>query len=294
MIASMDDDTIEEYKQLPAYQRDMFFNIPLGGGRWLTIPKPFELGYLSSGVQRIADYYWMGDDAGINEDWWRIGYNTMFPFDFAGVTGGFAGLMQSATNRDFFRQRWIIPPDEMSTSIVARNTESATRIGKVLQEGSRVFSVSGEPTMDARKIDNLIQSQLPYYGTYLLKTSEALTGGATQRQMRFDYTDIGIIKNSPVYAAKDVQWVLSTAKKYRNLNDKDIKNPLLTAFIQDVSILNSILRAYFSEEVQSDRDMMLKAGKASRECATLIRKKWDIPEINFVKMYEDAVRERKK
>lgn len=275
MIATMDDDTIDEYKQLPPYQRDMFFNIPLGSGRWLTIPKPFELGYMSSAVQRIADKYLLNDEAGLNEDWFRLGYNMLFPFDFSGITGGFAGIIHGITKRDYFRDTWVIPPNEMDVAIVTRNTESATKLGQAIQEGSRILSKKKEPIVDARIVDDFIEAQVPYYGTYLLKASELITGGASQRAMRFDWNDLGLVKSSPMYNAEDVQWVLKTAKKYK-LNG-----------VPEMDLLNTVIRLYFSEEIQSDREKMLKVGRDARVIATQIRKKWDRPEVNFAKMYEE-------
>jgi tellurite resistance-related uncharacterized protein len=253
----------------------MFFNIPLGNGRWLTIPKPFELGYMSSAVQRILDKHLINDDQGLNEDWYRLGYNMLFPFDFAGISGGFAGPIHALTNRDFFRNRWVIPPDEVDISISLRNTERATRIGQLIQEGSRAFDKKHEPTMDARKIDDFIQAQIPYYGTYLLKASEAISGGPKQRAMKFDWSDLGIVKASPVYNAEDVQWVVKTSKKYKLGNRPEM------------DLLNGAIKVYFSEETQADREKMLKVGADVRKIATIIRKEWDRPDVNFAKMYEE-------
>jgi hypothetical protein len=289
MISSMDQDTIDEYTQLPPWQRDMFFNIPLGNGRWLTIPKPFELGYLSSGVQRIVDKYLLGDNAGITEDWYKIGYNMLFPFDFAAISGGFAGFVHMATGRDFFRDKWVIPPDEMDISVSARNTERATRIGQFLQNASRYAprfgAEKGEPVWDARMIDDLIMSQIPYYGTYVLKITEGAFGGAKQRAMKFDWSDLGIVKASPVYNAEDVQWVLKKAKRY---NLTGYQSDFKKVYIPELEMLNTAIRVYFSEETQADRSKMNAVGKDVRTIATLIRKKWDKPEMNFSKMIEEA------
>lgn len=271
MIAAMDDDTIDEYKQLPAFQRDMYFNIPLGNGRWLSIPKPFEMGYMASSVQRILDHLILDDDKAFTEDWYRLGYKTFFPFDFAGLTGGFAGLIHAATNRDYFRDKWIIPPSEMDIAVALRNTERATAIGQALQ------SISG---MDARKIDDFITAQFPYYGEYALKGSEIaaniIKGKPVQREMKFDWTDTGVIRSSPVYGAKDVQWVLQTAKKYK-LNNHPY-----------IDLLNSAIQVYYSEDVQANRENMLQVGKDIRNMATKIRDIWDQPGIDFVKMHKEA------
>lgn len=277
LIAQMDDDTIEEYKQLPAYQRDMYFNIPLGNGRWLSIPKPFELGYVASSVQRILDALILDDDKAFTEDWYRLGYKTFFPFDFAGLTGGFAGVIHVATKRDYFRDKWIIPPNEMDISVSLRNTERATVIGRSLQALS---GIGGEPKWDARMVDDFIMSQFPYYGEYVIKGAEGVAGIFTdrvpQKDMKFDWTDTGLIRTSPVYAAKDVQWVLQTAKKY-----KLYQHPYM-------ELLNSAIKVYYSEDVQKDRTAMLKVGKDVRDIATKIRNIWDQPGVDFVKMYEEA------
>ena len=274
LIAQMDDDTIAEYKQLPAYQRDMYYNIPLGNGRWLSIPKPFELGYMASSVQRILDSLILDDDKAFTEDWYRLGYKAFFPFDFAGLTGGFAGVIHAATKRDYFRDKWIIPPSEMDISVAIRNTERATVVGRGLQ---KLSGIGGEPKWDARMVDDFIMAQFPYYGKYVLKSAEILfSDKVVQKEMQFDWADLGIVRPSPVYGAKDVQWVLQTAKKYRLY-----QHPL-------VEFLNNAIKVYYSEDVQKDREAMLKVGMDVRDIATKIRNQWDQPGVDFAKMYNEA------
>jgi hypothetical protein len=130
----------------------------------------------------------------------------------------------------------------MDISVSLRNTERATVIGRSLQALS---GIGGEPKWDARMVDDFIMSQFPYYGEYVIKGAEGVAGIFTdrvpQKDMKFDWTDTGLIRTSPVYAAKDVQWVLQTAKKY-----KLYQHPYM-------ELLNSAIKVYYSEDVQKDR-----------------------------------------
>ena len=51
----------DEYKELPDYVRDTYWPIKLGG-KWLYIPKPFELGALGTIVERGTELMLAGDD----------------------------------------------------------------------------------------------------------------------------------------------------------------------------------------------------------------------------------------
>ena len=94
--------------------------------------------------------------------------------------------------------------------------------------------------------------------------------------MQFDIYDVGIFRQSPVYAARDVQWVLQTSKKYK-LNN----HPYM-------DLLNAAIKMFYSEDVQKDRTQMLRVGKDIRTIATQIRNEWDKPGVDFAELYKQA------
>ena len=51
-----DDEEEKEYEQLSNYQKNSYWNIPLGDGKYFAIPKPRELGVLSSFMETAMEY----------------------------------------------------------------------------------------------------------------------------------------------------------------------------------------------------------------------------------------------
>jgi hypothetical protein len=56
----------EGYEQLSAYVKNNYLNIPLGNGKFFSIPKPRELGALSTTFERILEQYMLGNDKAFN------------------------------------------------------------------------------------------------------------------------------------------------------------------------------------------------------------------------------------
>lgn len=199
------DEMKDEYKNMPQYRRDMFNFIPLGNsGRWLIIPKPFEIGAIASVFQRVFDYYVLDDKNAFGRGYLRNVWHLFMPYDIPGITGGYGGLFAIATNRDYFRQKYIIPPSEQDIELEHRNTESASKFGQAIQKASG---------WDARYVDAFVNKQLPYYGNYLLKIMETIIPGEPNPKFKFNVLDTGFVINAPAFNSPDANYVFRTFKK---------------------------------------------------------------------------------
>ena len=257
MLAS--DDKKEEYINMPPYYRDLFFMIPIGD-RWFMIPKGFELAALSSIFQRGADKVLLDDKRAYGKEWRNNFYNMFNPYTLSGIAGGYAGVIATLFNYDFFRQKNVIPPDEKDIAIVLRNTERASKFGKLVQKASDWVTpgTSNNPKIDARMVDAFIKGQFTYYGQYFLDFMDAALPGQSQEQYKIDLALTGLVKNSPVYNAPNVQWMLNTYKEFPWLKNE-------TPYLDE---LNQMFRVYFSDEVQADRKKMDEYGQVIREYAS--------------------------
>lgn len=56
-LNNSDEEKEKEYEQLSTYIKNSFWNIPLGDGKFFAIPKPRELGVLSSFIETGLEYY---------------------------------------------------------------------------------------------------------------------------------------------------------------------------------------------------------------------------------------------
>lgn len=231
----------ERYRQLPAYRKDMFWNLPIGD-KLISIPKPFELGVLASGVGRSVGRA-LGDKRPFD------GYGgslakSFLPIDEAALGAPFRGLIQTMANYDFFRNKNIVPPHEAKLDLDLRRTSSASNLSQVLQ---RIAGV------DARKIDFILRDQFGYMGKLAADLSDVPNKGIG----KVVASQTGIISSYPVYAARDVQWVFDMASKRDILTNPRYKG------------LNIFLNQYFDEK-NSDKkqeltDKILNYAKETRD-----------------------------
>jgi hypothetical protein len=197
-----DDDAEEEFEKLSAYQKDLFWNFRLGHGLWLRIPKPFEMGMAASAASRAVNYA-MGDTNAF-EGLAGSAYRSLVPFDEQTMTGPLSNVIEMSANRDFFQDRYIVPPYENELGLHRRKNakKHASRLGGVLQDVFRV---------DARKIDHFIESQFGGFGraaTALSDTGRAGRPGATSAAIR----TTGVLSKVPPTVSRDVQWLMKEAR----------------------------------------------------------------------------------
>jgi hypothetical protein len=261
-----DDEEGKAYEEIPAYQRDMFWNFQIGPNRWLSVPKPYELSLPQAGIDRALSYYVSGNKKafeGYGKDVWKL----MLPFDEGNLAGPYQAIFEGISNHDFFRDRAIIPPDEDPLKLSLRHTETASRLGQFLQ------NVSG---WDARKWDHFIQTQFSYTGNFALKLSNI---GKKDSRHEFDFTDTGLFKRSPAYNSVDVQDMLQFAKendltkstgykafnamvgKYFNAGDDEEKEKRSKEMIE---YAQKLLADWEKKDVATGKQRKFEAKKAAR------------------------------
>jgi hypothetical protein len=237
----------EEYENLPAYRRDLFYNIPVGPNLWITIPKAFEIGVMASGIERAVSYYVLDLKEAFKGYAGSVARSLM-PVDDAALAGGYRPFIEILTNHDFFRDQAIIPPDELKLHLELRRTDKGSRIGKLFQ---------GMIGVDSRQIDHFIKSSGSYYGDFVLRLSDI---GRGDSRYNFGVGQTGFAKNDPVYESKDVQWVI----KFVEENGIDYRDPLYME-------MKSSLSDYFG----APADQKDEAGDATRQLARNIKSQWD-------------------
>lgn len=258
-----DDDQKEEYLNAPAYQRDMFYRIPVGDG-WVFIPRPFELATITTIFQRATDKFVLGDENAFNKDFFKSISHLISPVDVAGIFGGYGGVVAAMFNKDLFRQKNIIPPEDVGLTIAARNTEYASQFGQLVQEASDIFTPGKHNyAVDARKVDAFILGQGSYYGSAFLKATELLIPGEGQAKYKFDPTSTGFFKFANAYAEPNTQYMLRIFKKHP-----------WTKEMTEFGEFKRLIYHYFTPEVQRDRVKKREIGAALREYSEAQREAW--------------------
>lgn len=197
----------DEYRQLPAYQRDYFWNFKAGADTWIRIPKAFEQGVMASGVTRAIDYAAGNKDAFGGYE--GSAFRALAPIDESALAGGpLSWIVESIANYDFFREKAIVSPYENDLLLPLRKgTKNASRLGR----GGQWLSEQVGLGVDARKIDNAILSNFGGLGRTAIAISNA-DDKTRNRKVVFGNAAVGLLTTSPVYQARDVQYVLRKAK----------------------------------------------------------------------------------
>lgn len=228
-----DDDKENEYENLPAYQRDMYHNLKIGKNKWLSIPKPYELSLVSSGIDRGMSLFF-GKNKNAFQGYGGTVIQSVMPLDESSMFGPFRPIYEGISNYDVFRQKNIVPIYENDLDLSLRHTETASLLGQWLQSASNV---------DARKIDHFIQGQFGYFGKAAMKLSNINRedGGKS-----FDITDLGFFKESPGYNSPDVQNLWNYAKRWGLTQNRDL---------EDIKALN---QAIFDAKTDEEKEAAKK------------------------------------
>lgn len=236
----------EEYRQQPSYLRDLFYNFKLGDDLWLRIPRPYDLGIFAAGMDRAIDVA-MGVPAEKAFDGYAGSFfRTLLPFQETDMAGPYSAFMEAITNYDLFRQKNIIPVHEQNLDLDLRRTDRASRFGRIVQEAIGV---------DSRKIDFFMRRQFGFFGQMTTKISDI--GRDERRQIGLAET--GLFVGSPAYAAKDVQWVMDTAKRRDALRDPSYRR------------MTKLISKYFDADTNKEKDVL---AERLRGFATDLRAKW--------------------
>jgi hypothetical protein len=207
LAAAFGDD--DEYEALPAYQRDLFYNMKIGPNKWLAIPKPFELGVPGAFSERLMSYARGNKEA--FHGFSGSALQAFFPVDESAMAGPLRTGVELMTNYDFWREKPIVPPYEERLVLDLRDTKGSSRVGQWIQD------VAG---MDARKADHLIRSSTSYYGNVALKLGDI---GRKDGRNKFDLSDLGFFKSSPAYNSAIVTDLTQFATAYGLTSSREFK-----------------------------------------------------------------------
>jgi hypothetical protein len=275
------DEDREEYLNAPDYQRNLFHRIPIGGGMSLFIPRPFELAALTSIAQRITDKYFLGDEGAIDAEFAASIAEILLPTSKSQMMSGYSGIIATLFNYDFFRKKHIIPAKDEDISMALRNTEYASKFGKLVQEMSGLYS--GEQQWDARKVDAFITGQFSYWGNAWLKLTEAMLPGESMQKYKPNITMTGYVRYANAYAEPEVQNLMGIFKKHPYTKDWD-----------EYQVFSAFLDAYFADDAKQDTDIRRQRGAYLRSYSNSVMSAWKEIDFNDLdqaqKLHNEALR----
>lgn len=191
------------YEALPDWQRDMFYNVYVGNNKWLSIPKPFELSLFGSALNRGMSY--ADGNKKSFDGFGGSAYKSLMPVEGTDIVGPYGKILEVTANYDFFRDREIIPRSQLALDMSLRDTEDASRIGKVIGDLMKA---------DPRMVDHYIKGQFSYFGKTALELSNM---GRPKGEARDEFKlseKSGFVKENSAYVSKPVQELRDFADKW--------------------------------------------------------------------------------
>jgi hypothetical protein len=196
----------EEYQQMPAWQRDFFWNFKVGN-HWLRIPKPHEMGVLAGGVERALSAA-MGEKRAF-EGYGDSLSTALMPVDSVTALGPLKVPAEIFFNKSTFTNRDIVPSWERDLKLPLRKgADQASGIGKGV---SKIIGV------DPRYVDHFINSYGGLgQGFTDFTTPEKRLGSSALKQT-------GLVLGPVATQSKDYHWVMAWAKANGKTGTKAIE-----------------------------------------------------------------------
>ncbi|HJP83006.1 MAG TPA: LPD38 domain-containing protein [Fimbriimonadaceae bacterium] len=198
------DKNLDEYRQLPAYQRDMFYNLKVGDNIWLKIPKNFEAGVVGASLERSIDAMYGNGEA--FEGYGGSLAKSFLPFDEGSIQGyGLSPISEAITNRDSFRDKPIVPQHEDALALELREYDKeASRFGVLFQQALGI---------DARKIDHLVRGFFGEAGQFALFASDLGRDDKPMRKHVALNRAFGVTAGSPGMSSPIVNEVMEMSRQ---------------------------------------------------------------------------------
>lgn len=258
MIAHWGEEDDKWYKELPAYQRDLFYNYRMGDNLTLSVPKPYELGVMGSFGERMLDRF-LYDNPNAFDGHAGTMARSFFPFDESTLAGPVGGLVEASANYDFFRHKHIVPTYEENKAVEFRNDGYASRLGQALG------AVTGS---DARVADFMVKRLASYYGDLAIRLSDI---GRKDKDLAFGLETTGFFKSTPGPNAASVDWLLERAKEY-GIDQMPPYMAKSNMFKADYQELKELIKTYYSAKSDHDRQ---EIADTIIDFAERTRKEWE-------------------
>jgi tetratricopeptide (TPR) repeat protein len=220
---------LDEWEAKGPFRQDLFWNFYVAPDLWLSVPKPFEIGVLASGVNRaITATRHMSKGMGTSDAMGKAfeGYlgslqKSLLPIDQGVIAGPFKSILEMWANADFFRDmRPIVSPHEKELLLHKREgAQRASKFGIALSNVGGILSESLR--VDPRYIDHFVESSFGSTGQLVTRASDIERRPFSSQ--RFASGFLGMVATSPLSGSKDFRGVMDAARKLGLLQSEQIR-----------------------------------------------------------------------
>lgn len=257
IVSAMGDD--DEYEELPAFQRDLFWNFrtPWTGNYWISIPKPYDNGLISALVDRGISYAKGNKDA-FNGVTGSVA-KTLIPVDESSWMGSLKPIVEAGIfNYDTFRDKEIVPFYEVDKMRELRKSDQYASVFS-----KKVTDFLYENTdwdINPNKLDHVIKGYTTYMGDWGLSGIDHLSG---EDRRRWDWAvKSGFARDIPIANAKSVSEMKELAIRTGQSRSSDLK-----------PIFDNIKKFYDAKDPAERRKLSGEIYKESKEAIIWLKEK---------------------
>lgn len=221
----------DEYNQQPSYRKNLFFMMKMGDG-WVWIPKPFPVVMAAAAVDRAYD---AAKGLPPPDDLYAsLAISQLSPIGPEAIAAlGVKPMIEVMANRDFFRDKTIVPPYEERLNLENRPQPKGTSaLANLMQDAVESIGLGdsfiGKRVLNARAIDHQLRGYFGTLGGLILSGSDTLTGGKANPLSTRNV--FGLTGDNAIYGSKDVEYVMKFAEgegiSIRNKKMQKLKNAI--------------------------------------------------------------------
>lgn len=223
-----DDEDKEAYARLSDYSKNAFYQIPVGGGNFLRIPKGRISGILGNLAQGITRDIIAGDNVENKTDWGAYAEGTLSnvaPTNPLENHIGASAIRILGNNKRWTGQQIETDKEMKDVPVAERYDETTSEAGKFLSQKFGLANIGISP----KKADALIDEGLGVFGDLLLPLTSTT---ATESPMTFGFTKDSNISNKRGGQVYDLKQQIAQEAFYDE-EEYPSKNDLLLDFIED-------------------------------------------------------------
>ncbi|CAI6073836.1 LPD38 domain-containing protein [Cohnella sp. JJ-181] len=159
----LSDEDKKTYENIPQWQKDSFFVLGVGDGKFVRIPKPFEAGMLfATSTERMLQWLEANDPKAF-EGYGRATAESMTPpMLFTALTP----LLEATTNHSFFRNAPIVPQGEQRYEKKDQYGIYTSEVAKGLGQLADKVGLGETNAASPRIIDNTLKGYTAGLGQY--------------------------------------------------------------------------------------------------------------------------------
>ncbi|MFC3797894.1 LPD38 domain-containing protein [Cohnella sp. GCM10012308] len=153
----------QAFANIPQWQKDSFYVIGVGGGKFVRIPKPFEAGMLfATSTERMLQWLEANDPEAFEEYGRATAESVTPPMLFTALTP----LLEATTNHSFFRNAPIVPQGEQRYEKKDQYGIYTSEVAKELGQLADKVGLGETNAASPRIIDNTLKGYTAGLGQY--------------------------------------------------------------------------------------------------------------------------------